>query len=258
MALKGLDANGSGSTEDLCNAIIYAADKGASVINASWGGSGDTPQTLIDAISYAHNVKGAVVVAAAGNFNLDVGTQNKGFFPACIRDVITVAAINSNNAKASFSNFGSKIDLAAPGGGDTDPTGLLIQPHRTILSLLSSAANSNMTSSGQLVVGTKYLRQAGTSMASPHVAGVAALIRAQHPEYSPEQVRQALRSSADDIGAPGIDNQFGYGRLNASRPLTIATPLAAQLTSPNGTLPGLSQVDVKGSVGGANSQQLAS
>jgi subtilisin family serine protease len=252
MALKGLDTYGNGSTEDLCNAIIYAADKGASVINASWGGSGDTPQTLIDAIAYAHNVKGAVVVAAAGNSNWDVGTQNKGFYPACIRDVIAVAAINHNDGKASFSNYGAKIDVAAPGGGDTDPTGLLIQPDRSILSLLSTAANSSMTGSGQLVVGTKYLRQAGTSMASPHVAGVAALIRALHPEFSPEQVRQALRSGANDIGAPGIDNQFGYGRLNASGSLSIATPLVAELTSPNGILPGLSQVEARGSVGGAN------
>ena len=251
MAVKGLDANGSGSIEDLSAAIMYAADKGASVINLSWGGFGPTPQTLIDAISYAHNVKGAVVVAAAGNNNFDVGTQVNGFYPACIRDVIAVAAVNRLDAKASFSNFGAKIDVTAPGGGDTDPTGLLIQPDRSILSLKSSAAGSSMTSSGQLIVGTKYLRQAGTSMASPHVAGVAALIRAQHPEFSPEQVRQALRSGANDIGAPGFDTQFGYGRLNASRSLTIAAPLAAELTSPIGFIGGL-QVDVTGSVGGAN------
>jgi len=252
MAVKGLDSTGSGSIEDLSNAIIYAADKGASVINLSWGGSGPTPQTLIDAISYAHNVKGAVVVAAAGNSNFDVGTQINGFYPACIRDVITVSAVNHLDAKASFSNFGAKIDVTAPGGGDTDPTGLLIQPDRSILSLKSSLAGSIMTGSGQLIVGTKYLRQSGTSMASPHVAGVAALIRAQHPEFSPEQVRQVLRSSADDIGATGFDTQFGYGRLNASRSLTIAAPLAATLTGPVGTLSGLSQVDVTGSVGGAN------
>ena len=229
MALKGLDVNGSGSTEDLSNAIIYAADKGASVINLSWGASGPTPQTLIDAISYAHNVKGAVVVAAAGNSNFDVGTQVNGFYPACIRDVIAVAAVNRLDAKASFSNFGAKIDVTAPGGGDTDFN--VIQPDRSILSLKSSAAGSSMTGSGQLVVGTRYLRQSGTSMASPHVAGVAALIRALHPEFSPEQVRQVLRSSADDIGAPGFDTQFGHGRLSASRSLTIAAPLAAQLVS---------------------------
>lgn len=252
MAVKGLDANGSGSTEDLANAILYAADKGASVINLSWGGSGPTPQTFIDVISYAHNVKGAVVIAAAGNFNANVGTQINGFYPACIRDVIAVAAVNHLDAKASFSNHGAKIDVTAPGGGDTDLTGLLIQPDRSILSLKSSAAGSAMTGAGQLVVGTKYLRQSGTSMASPHVAGVAALIRALHPEFSPEQVRQVLRSSADDIGAAGFDTQFGYGRLDASSSLTIAAPLAAQLTNPVGVLTGLSQVDVTGSVGGAN------
>jgi len=249
LAVKGLDAAGSGSTEDLSNAIIYAADRGASVINLSWGGSGPTPQILIDAISYAHNVKGAVVVAAAGNSNFDVGTPVNGFYPACIRDVIAVAAVNHLDAKASFSNFGAKIDVTAPGGGDT---GTGIQPDRSVLSLKSSQAGSVMTGSGQLIVGTKYLRQSGTSMASPHVAGVAALIRAQHPEFSPEQVRQVLRGSADDIGAPGFDTQFGYGRLNASRSLTIAAPLAAQLASPAGILSGLSQVDVTGSVGGAN------
>src|SRR6185369_11611026 len=138
------------------------------------------------------------------------------------------------NAKASFSNFGAKIDVTAPGGGDTDSTGLIVQPDRSILSLLSSQAGSAMTSSGQLIVGTRYLRQSGTSMASPHVAGVAALIRAQHPEFSPEQVRQALRSGADDIGAAGFDTQFGYGRLNASRSLTITAPLVAELIHPVG------------------------
>lgn len=252
MALKGLAAGGSGSTEDLSRAIVYAADKGASVINLSWGAFGSAPQILLDAISYAHDVKGAVVVAAAGNSNQDVGTQANGFYPASIRDVITVAAITHLDAKASFSNFGAKIDVAAPGGGDTDPTGLLIQPDRSILSLKSSQAGSAMTSSGQLIVGTKYLRQSGTSMASPHVAGVSALIRAQHPEFSPEQVRQALRSSANDIGTVGFDTQFGYGRLNATSSLTIATPLVAQLDSPVGNLNGLSQVDVTGSVVGAN------
>lgn len=249
MAVKGLDSGGSGSTEDLSNAIIYAADKGASVINLSWGGFGPTSQILIDAISYAHDVKGAVVVAAAGNSNADVGTQVNGFYPACIRDVITVAAVDHLDAKASFSNFGAKIDVTAPGGGDT---GSGIQPDRSILSLLSSQAGSTMTGSGQLIVGTKYLRQSGTSMASPHVAGVAALIRAQHPEFSPEQVRQVLRSGANDIGAAGFDTQFGYGRLNARGSQTIAAPLMAQLASPVGNLNGLSQVDVTGSVGGAN------
>ncbi|HXD31625.1 MAG TPA: S8 family serine peptidase [Pyrinomonadaceae bacterium] len=74
MALKGLDQYGSGSIEDLSNAIIYAADNGASVINNSWGGSGETPNTLIDAIAYAHDVKGTVVVAAAGNTGMSAAS----------------------------------------------------------------------------------------------------------------------------------------------------------------------------------------
>src|SRR6185369_97863 len=108
-----------------------------------------------------------VVVAASGNSNADVGKESNGFYPACIRDVIAVAAVDHLNAKASFSNFGAKIDVTAPGGGDTDSTGQVVQPDRSILSLLSSQAGSAMTGSGQLIVGTKYLRQAGTSMASP-------------------------------------------------------------------------------------------
>jgi subtilisin family serine protease len=250
LAVKGLDASGSGSTEDLANAIIYAADRGAAVINNSWGGSGDTPQTLADAVAYAHTTKGAVVVAAAGNSNADVGAPAKGFFPACLRDAVAVAAVTHTDAKAYYSNYGAKLDVAAPGGGDTDPTGLIVQPDRSILSLLSSAASSSMTGSGQLVVGTKYLRQSGTSMAAPHVAGVAALVRAQHPEYTPEQVRQVLRQSSDDIGAVGFDNQFGYGRVNAARAVNAPAPLAAQLTGPAGTLTGLTQVDVTGTVAG--------
>ncbi len=257
MAVKGADVNGSGSIEDLSNAIIYAADKGASVINISWGASGPTPQTLVDAISYAHNVKGAVVVAGAGNGDTifggsDVGTPVNGFYPACIRDVIAVAAVNSLDGRPVFSNFGNKIDVTAPGGGDTSTTSLVTQPDRSVLSLRSSQAGEDMTDLGQLVVGTRYLRQRGTSMASAHVAGVAALIRSLHPDFSPEQVRQVLRRTADDLGATGFDTLYGHGRVNASRSLTFAAPLAAQLAGPVATLTGLSQVDVTGSVGGAN------
>jgi len=252
MALKALDANGNGSTEDLSRAIVYAADNGAAVINNSWGSSvsADTPQTLVEAVAHAHDVRGAVVVAAAGNSNQDVGTQAKGFYPACIRDVIAVSAFTHEDLKASFSNFGAKVDVAAPGGGDADPTGLVVRPDRSVLSLLSSTSSAAVNGSGQLVVGAKYLRQAGTSMASPHVAGAAALVRSLHPEFSPEQVRQALRRSSDDALSAGFDAQAGYGRLNVARALTEAAPLVAQLTQPTGTLTGLTQVSVTGTAAG--------
>ena len=146
MALRGLDSNGSGSTEDLVRTILYAADNGAKVINASWGGYSSEPEpTLVSAIAYAHDVKGVVVVVAAGNSNEDVGTESAGFFPACIRNVITVAAVDHLDAKASFSNFGPKLDLSAPGGGDVDPTNLIVEPSRSVLSLLSSEASPNIT-----------------------------------------------------------------------------------------------------------------
>jgi subtilisin family serine protease len=252
MPIKGLDSSGSGSTDDLVKTILYAADNGAKVINASWGGYSSEPeQTLIDAINYAHDAKGVVFVAAAGNANSEVGTQQSGFFPACIRNVITVSAFDHADTKASFSNFGQKIDVAAPGGGDSDPTGVIYAPYRSVLSLLSSAATSQMTDSGKLVVGGKYLRQAGTSMAAPHVAGVAALIRSLHPDFSPEQVRQALRLGSDDVDAPGFDINSGYGRINATKSLTISAPLVAQLSGPLTTITDTCSVAINGTVGGA-------
>lgn len=250
MPVKGLDRNGSGSVDDLVNTILYAADNGAKVINASWGGFADVPiQTLINAIAYAHDTKGVVFVGSAGNNNGDVGTQQSGVVPANIKNVITVSAFDHADTKAFFSNFGRKIDVAAPGGGDSGP-GSIYEPHRSVLSLLSSAASPALTDSGQLVIGDKYLRQAGTSMAAPHVAGLAALIRSLHPEFGPEQVRQAIRSGADDVDAAGFDVNSGYGRINAARSLTIAMPLVAELSGPLAPITDTCMVPINGSVGG--------
>ena len=250
MPVKGLDKNGSGSVDDLVKTILYAADNGANVINASWGGFANAPiQTLINAITYAHDIKGVVIVAAAGNSNADVGTPQTGFSPANIRNVITVSAFDHTDTKALFSNFGQKIDVAAPGGGDSGP-GSIHAPIRSVLSLLSSAAQPSITDSGQLVIGDKYLRQAGTSMAAPHVAGVAALIRSLHPEFGPEQVRQAIRFGADDVDAIGFDTNSGYGRINAARSLTVSMPLVAQLSGPLTPITDTCVVPISGSVGG--------
>lgn len=251
MPVKGLDQFGRGSTDDLVKSILYAADNGAKVINASWGGFANEPiQTLVNAIAYAHDTKGVVFVAAAGNASADVGTPQSGFAPANIRNVITVSAFDHNDAKAVFSNFGQKIDVAAPGGGDSGP-GSIYAPERSILSLLSSAAHPALTDSGQLVIGGKYLRQAGTSMASPHVAGVAALIRSLHPEFGPEQVRQAIRFGADEVDAIGWDPNSGYGRVNAAKSLTVSMPLVAQLSGPAAPITDTCLAPINGSVGGA-------
>ncbi|HWZ88892.1 MAG TPA: S8 family serine peptidase, partial [Polyangiaceae bacterium] len=253
MALKGLDQNGSGTDADLANAIHYAADHGCAVINASWGAfSGSRDSTLIDAVNYAHDTKGVVFVAAAGNSTQDVGSEagtGAGFYPAAARNAITVSAVTQTDALSSFSNSGVKIDVAAPGGGDSDSTGTVVSPERSILSLLSSHANPTMTNNGALVVGTSYLRQAGTSMAAPHVAGVAALVRALRPTLSVEQVRQALRVGSDDLFTPGFDTQAGYGRLNATKALAQSAPLNAHLLGPL-AVNGLSSVAITGSASG--------
>jgi subtilisin family serine protease len=251
MPVKGLDAGGSGSLADLANGIYYAARNGARVINASWGGLADAPvQTILDAVAYAHDTKGVVFVAAAGNDGRDVGTEAVGFFPASARNAVAVSAFTHDDARANFSNFGPKLDVAAPGGGDGDPSGALFDPQRSILSLLAAGANAQMTEDGQLVVGGRYLRQAGTSMAAPHVAGVAALLLAKNPSWTPEQVRQALRAGSADTGAVGFDLDAGYGRLDALHALGQAAPLSVHLSSLNATLTGLAQVVVVGTASG--------
>ncbi len=231
MALKGLSASGSGSAQGLAQAILYAAENGADVINASWGGVG-VSQVIDDAITVA-DAAGVVFVAAAGNSNLDVESNQFGvFFPAANPHAITVSAFDHLDQRAFFSNFGTKIDVAAPGGGDTDPHSAF-DPFRSILSLRSSGAGSDMTGNGNLVISGNYVRQAGTSMAAPHVTGAAALVLSAHASYTPEQVRQALRVGADDVRSPGFDLESGYGRINVARSVALDA-LAARITSPAG------------------------
>jgi subtilisin family serine protease len=225
MALKGLDASGSGAFSDLAEAIIYAVDNGADVINASWGAAGES-DVVSDAIQTAE-AAGVVFVAAAGNSATDAST----FFPAADRASICVSAVDSNDTLAWFSNYGTTIDVAAPGGGDGEPSNVY-DPYRSVLSLRSSGANGTMTSNGKLVVDDDYVRQAGTSMAAPHVAGLAALILADHPEFTVREVRNVIRASADDVGDPGNDRASGYGRIDAAAAVAIPSALEVTIDAP--------------------------
>ncbi|MBI3996910.1 MAG: S8 family serine peptidase [Candidatus Omnitrophica bacterium] len=239
MSLKGLDAWGVGWDSWLANALFYAARNGADVINNSWGGWGQSA-LLEDAVRYAHGV-GAVVIAAAGNSDSDVS----GFMPANLADVITVAASDQNDGKCDFSNFGVKVDVAAPGCGTASaPPG--VEPARNILSLAATTCQAVMCDPS-LRVGEGYLRQMGTSMAAPHAAGVAALVLSNHPAFSNEEVRQVLRASANDVGASGFDTASGYGRLNAFRALQTSSVCVARITAPRSNdLKRREAIDVRG------------
>lgn len=181
MPIKAMGSDGTGQMSDVIEGIYWAADNGAKIINMSLGFSAPSaPKSLQDAVDYAYG-KGIVVVAAAGNDN--VGTPR---YPAALNHVIAVAATDSNDKKASFSNYGNHIDVAAPG-----------------VNILSTLKDG------------QYGMMNGTSMAAPNVSGVVALIMAYNPSMTPGQVESLLTSTSTDLGALKKDSIFGYGLVNA-------------------------------------------
>ena len=246
MAVKGLDDNGSGSFDALAAALVYAAQNGADVINNSWGCSTPCPSIPVveDAVRTVHAF-GVVPVFAAGNSQMDVFNIS----PQNTPEALVVAASTNLDHTAFFSNFGAGLDVAAPGAGENAPPPDE-QPYRGILSLKSATCIPGLCPP-ELIVGGQYLRQAGTSMAAPHAAGVAALVLAARPAFTVEQVRQAMRRGGADAGDFGFDDRFGYGRLSAAGALAEAAPLEALITNPTATtLSGVTHVDVRGAAGG--------
>jgi subtilisin family serine protease len=217
MPLKGFDSSGTGFDFTLAPAIMYAANNGADVINASWDAISNlqvfgNSQTIEEAIQYAASL-GVVFVASAGNSSQDA----MNFFPANSPEAITVASSDPFGNFSFFSNFGPKIDVIAPG--------------EDILS--TQAAN---TFQGQPVI-DGYTRMTGTSMAAAHVSGVVALILSQNPGYSPDIVRTVLRSSATPANP---DPRFTAGNLNASAAVALQNVQQATITA---IVPGISPVD---------------
>lgn len=186
-AVKVLGANGSGFLSDVIEGIQWAVANGAQVINMSLGSSSDV-QSLHDAVIAAYNA-GVVVVAAAGNSGGAV------IFPAAYPEAIAVSATDSNNLLASFSSRGPEVDLAAPG--------------------------VNVYSTYK---GTGYATLSGTSMATPHVTGSAALVlntpvgaydANANGKWDPAEVQKKLQDRAADLGAVGYDTLYGWGLINA-------------------------------------------
>ncbi|BBH21261.1 hypothetical protein Back11_26060 [Paenibacillus baekrokdamisoli] len=186
LPVKVLDSSGAGSTYTVAEGIIWATDHGAKVINMSLGNYAQA-EFLHDAVKYAYD-RDVVLVAASGNDNTD-----RPGYPAAYPEVLAVASTDANGSRSSFSNFGDYIDVAAPG---------------------ASIAST--------YPGSQYAALSGTSMASPHVAALAGLIRSTNPSLSNVEVMDIMRKSAKDLGAKGKDNDFGYGQIDIVQALETA------------------------------------
>jgi subtilisin family serine protease len=190
MALKFLDENAEGFFSDAVTAIYYAAENGADVISNSWGGPFPS-EMMEEVIEYAHS-QGVILVAAAGNKN-----HALPHYPAFYENMIAVAATDSDDKRAPFSNYGDWVDIAAPG-----------------VDVLSLRA-------GQTSMGTIYddytTVASGTSMACPHAAAIIALIISNHPDASTHVITARLFKTTDDISTqnPGFEGMLGTGRVNA-------------------------------------------
>jgi subtilisin family serine protease len=184
LPVKVMDSNGSGNSSLLATGIYYAADHGARVINMSLGGPYSCLSDLQAAVDYAYS-RGALLVAAAGN-----DYKNQTVFPANCAHVLGVAATNSSDTRADFSNYGDHVSVAAPG--------------TSIYSTLRYGGYGYMD---------------GTSMATPFVAGLAALVYARFPTYTPDQAASAILDNAQDLGSTGWDIYYGCGRIDAFQAL---------------------------------------
>ncbi len=198
MPVKIMNDNGSGDYASIINGIKYAADHGAKVISMSLGGPGSS-QAMQDAVNYAIS-RGASVVAASGNSNSSVA------FPGNCNGVITVGAVDSNNQRASFSNYGPEMDVVAPG-----------------VNIFSSYKEST----------SGYTSMSGTSMATPFVSGVVALVRAANPKLTSGEVTKVIDQATTDLGTSGFDNYYGYGLTDANKAVDFA--LKGQTGNPGPT-----------------------
>ena len=197
MPLKVLSSFGGGTVADIAEAIRFAADHKADVINLSLGGGGESA-VLQDAIDYAHR-KSVVVIAAAGNAD-----QNSADYPARYPHAIAVAALDPSGEKAAYSNFGAGVDISAPGGSTAQgEAGGILQ------NTLNPQTGESMFAAFQ-----------GTSMAAPHVAGVAALIKAAGVT-EPDKVLAVLTQSARKVESDEL-NHFGAGKLDAAAAVKLA------------------------------------
>lgn len=203
MPVKVLSHTRSGFGSDVAAGIVWAVEHGAKVINLSLGVYGGS-KPVERAVRYAL-AKGAVVVAAMGNDREDAYLEYgiHPSYPAALPGVIAVGATDDRDQVASFSNAGKWISVSAPG-----------------VDILSTTPTYEVSDP----LPYEYGSMSGTSMATPYVAGVAALLLSLYPQMTPAQVKARLESTADDVGVPGFDSYTGHGRINAARALGLKLP----------------------------------
>jgi subtilisin family serine protease len=226
MPIKITDRFGDASIVAAADGIRWATEYGAKIINLSLGGLDDS-QTVRRAVADAR-ARGVLLVAAAGNCGelasyRDEGcdTLNAPFFPAALPDVIAVGALGANDEVAPYSNTGDYVRLTAPGGVGGSGRG---NPLDYILSTWPPGLDSAIGQPG-------YSYEVGTSMAAPHVSGTAALVWSTNPALTRDQVESTLFETADDLGPPGRDDRYGYGRVNAQRAIARAASLPGSRTA---------------------------
>jgi subtilisin family serine protease len=199
MPIRVLNDVGNGYLSAVASGLTWAADNGARVANLSLGSSSST-STLQAAVQYATGA-GVTIVAAAGNSG-----NTAPSYPAAYSQVISVVAVDQNKNLASFSSYGPTAELAAPG-----------------VSILAGLARSP----------SSYGNMSGTSMATPHVSAAAALtVAALGAAATPEAVRAALQSTAEDLGAAGRDIRYGYGLVDPAAAVAAASGAGTTTTVP--------------------------
>lgn len=224
MPIKVLDNTGSGTYADIADGIYYAVDNGADIINMSLGGSTGAT-TLEAAVKYAYE-NGVTIICASGNDGAATAVSYPAAYDAYC---IAVGATDFNEEVAYYSNGGGSLDLTAPGGDTT----VDLNGDGFVDGVLQQTFGDNPTDMG-------YYFYQGTSMAAPHVSGVAALLIAANSDITPNEIREALQSTAKDKGAADWDAAYGWGVVDAEAALIYSinnitpndSPVAVAIPSP--------------------------
>lgn len=225
IAVKVLNAAGSGNFANIIAGIVWAANVNAQVINMSLGATapkeahiGPLMAALNKAVNYAKS-KGTLVVSAAGNEDVDLQHGHDFISIPCESGSgMCVSATGPTDTKASYSNYGTNaINVAAPGGD--------FGPSATSFVLSPCSSHSAMPGLAACKSRTRYLFVIGTSQATPHVSGLAALLDSQFGgSLNPAQLMTIMQQNADDLGKPGMDPFYGNGRINAFKTVNATQP----------------------------------